>query len=348
MAKLLLLLCTQFSFVYIIHAQSFTASDLLEMPSLPDKSIGNFLNRRDFIPAGTNLVDNTIATVYREKKKKSKKVDSLASLRRIEIYKKGDSYFFAFHTPSKAEFTEGRKEILKEGFSCNKPSEISDTTSLLFQSRNITIRSAAAEEDGEQMYFFLLQSKQDPDISSIRYADDLAKFTSHEYLVSFFGEKNVKKDVYYFTETELRKCSVLFGNTSQQAVFVWKDEATLSDLAYVVISGILPTVGASQFTNSVAENKWILKSGLYSGMSMEDLVKLNEGDFEFYGRDSDFSFMINPRSSGNIDFSKTGIMLGCVDCNNDLLDHAKISASTAMRQRLKMTVFYIMIPPSGS
>jgi len=63
----------------------------------------------------------------------------------------------------------------------------------------------------------------------------------------FFGEKNVKKDGYYFSEKELRKCSVLFANTSQQAVFIWEDQINLRESLLCSYSGILPTQSTAKY-----------------------------------------------------------------------------------------------------
>jgi hypothetical protein len=319
--------------------------DLMTLASLPSKNIDNYMGKKDFVAAGKSVENNALALTFFEKTK-GKKNDTLNIIRRVTLYKKDNNSYFAFHTSCKNEFAEGRKKLLKTGFSCNDSSGANKLVPLTFQKRNITVQSTTAIEEGDPVYTFLLEKKELPNPTSIRFADDLVRFTSHEYLVSFFGEKNVKKDVYYFSETQLRKCSVLFAHSSQQAVFVWEDEVNLSGLSYVVISGILPTVSAAQFTGSVPENRWVLKSGLYSGMSMRELIELNKGDFEFFGRDSDFSFMVDPQNAGVINFKKIGIMLGCLDCNgSSLLSQARISAADALEHNLKLHVFYIMIAP---
>jgi hypothetical protein len=319
--------------------------DLVALASLSSKSIDNYMGKKDFQPAGKSMENDALATTFFEKKK-GKKNDTLNIIRTVSLYKKENSYYFAFHTTCKNEFTDGRKKLLKAGFNCNDSSGTGQLVPLTFQKRNITVQSTSGAEEGDPVYTFLLEKKELPNPASIRFADDLVRFTSHEYLVSFFGEKNVKKDVYYFSETKLRKCSVLFAHSSQQAVFVWEDEANLSGLSYVVVSGILPTVSAAQFTGSVPENRWVLKSGLYSGMSMRELLELNKSDFEFFGRDSDFSFMVDPQNDGAINFKKTGIMLGCLDCNaSSLLSRTRISAADALENNLKLHVFYIMIAP---
>ena len=155
----------------------------------------------------------------------------------------------------------------------------------------------------------------------------------------------MKKDVYYFSEKKLKKCSVLFGNSNRQVVFVWEDEDNLRELSYILISGVLPTENGMPFNDNISRNKWTFKSGIYSGMSIRDLLDLNGKDFTFYGEDSEFSMMIEPGNTGNIDFKKTGIMLTSLDGSPGILRKAKVSATAAIENHIALHVFYIMLTP---
>lgn len=309
---------------------------------MPSKSIDNFMSKKGFSPGGKGMMRNGITTITFYEKKKAGKSDSV--IRRVDLYKEADTYCYVFYTSSQKEYETGCRALLKAGFISSKTPDSTGAIPADFQKKNMTIRSGSAVQDEELMYSFRLRKKELPTVSGVQYAEDLLKFTSHELLVSFFGEKNVTKDQYFFTENELKKCSVLFPNSNQQALFVWNDEQNYGDLSYVLISGILPTEGAVQFSGYVRQNKWTTRNGLYSGMSLRELVQVHNGDFKFYGRDSEFAFMIEPGGKGNIDFKKTGIMLGCVDCSgNGLLDKEEISASEAMEYNLQLIVSYIMI-----
>jgi hypothetical protein len=171
-------------------------------------------------------------------------------------------------------------------------------------------------------------------------------FDSHEYLASYFGEENVKKDVYYFSEKKFKKCSVLFGNSNRQVVFVWEDEENLSKLSYILISGVMPTENGLPFNDNIGRNKWSFKNGIYSGMSIRELLEINNRDFKFYGVDSEFSMMVEPENTGYIDFKRVGIMLSCLDgTGSPILKKQKISAEEAVENRLALHVFYIMLTP---
>ncbi len=324
------------------QAQSFTTDDLVSIASMPVKSIDNYLSKKGFLPAGKAQMRNGITTMTFYQKRKGNSPDSVS--RRIDLFKELDTYCFAFYTTSQKEFMEGCRSLVKAGFISAKTPDSTGLSASDFQKKNITVKSGSAVEEDERTYSFVLRKKELPTVSGVQYAEDLLKFNSHELLASFFGEKNVIKDQYYFAENELKKCSVLFPNSNQQALFVWNDETNYSNLSYVLISGILPTAGAVQFSGYVRQNKWTTREGLYSGMSLLELATLNDSAFTFFGRDSEFAFMIDPSSRGNINFKKTGIMLGCVDCSaNALLDKDIISSKEALDYNLHIIVSYLMI-----
>ena len=252
--------------------------------------------------------------------------------------------YFAFHTPFLNEFLDGQKKIIEKGFNYSKRKEPGKSDSFFFQKRNLRIETKTGFDEDMMLYTFLVQKKEMPAPSSIRYAEDLLKFNSHEYLVSFFGEKNVKKDLYFFSEKELKSCSVLFGNSSRQAVFVWDDEDNHCDLAYILVSNVIPTVSAKKFDGVLKNNEWEMKNGVYSGMSIKELLKLNEKDFEIYGSQSKLSFMIKPESSGKIDFKKASIVLSCNNCNDDkLFNNLAVKAQAVKEENLPMYVYHIIL-----
>ena len=300
------------------------------------------MNKKGFRPVNRGPEDN-VMTVSFFQKRSDKIKDTEEVIRSVDMYKKEDAYCFALHTSSVDEYRKGRNLLKKAGFFYDKSKDSMGTVSLMFQNKNITVIVDSSKDDAGIQYTFLLQKKKLPDPAAIQYGEDLLQFDSHEYLVSFFGQNNVKKDVYYFSEKEMKKCSILFPNTGQQAIFVWENEADFCKLSYILISGILPTLSAVQYSGNVRQNKWILKSGIYSSMSIKELLQLNGGDFEFYGRNSEFSYMVAPKHTGYIDFKKTGIMLGCMNCSgSSLLEKPIVSAAEAVDNNLSLHIFYII------
>jgi hypothetical protein len=345
MGKFFFILIVSLSCMCNAHSQSITVDDLLALSSLSTKNIDSYLNKKGFVSAGKSLQDDLVGSTFIENRK-AKSKDTLGIIRSISLYKKEDIDYYVFHTSSVQEYRDGSNRLKKAGFFSDSSKGKGSAGPILFQKRNITVIANAEVEDGFTEYTFLLKKKELPNPNNIRYAEDLLMFDSHEYLVSFFGQKNVKQDVYYFSEKELKKCSVLFPNTSKQVTFIWNDEIALSKLSYILISGISPTASGVQFSASVSENKWNLKNGISCNMSIRELLDLNGDDFEFYGRNSEFSYMVAPENKGSIDFKKTGLTLGCFDCSSSsLLDQKKVSAGDAVDRGLAMYVVYIMIMP---
>ena len=301
------------------------------------------MHEKGFISGGRTLQNDAMALTFLGKTN-IKPEDTIIHSRTVNLYKINNTYCFAYQTSSWDEYNQGKRWLKKADFFYADCRDTGDASPLLFQRKNITIETGGSVEEGDSVYTFLLKKRELPIVS--RFADDLLKFDSHEYLISYFGEQNVKKDIYYFSEKEIKHCSVLFGNSNRQVVFIWKDEDNLCELSYILISGILPTENGLPFNDNIGRNKWAFKNGIYSGMSIRELLELNEKDFRFYGVNSDFSMMIAPESNGNIDFKKIGIMLSCLDgAGSPLLNKNMISAEEAVENRLALHVFYIMLSP---
>jgi len=303
------------------------------------------MNKNGFASHKTRQDDNLIMTSYFEKNK-AKKTDSV-TIRSVDLYKKDDIHYFALRTSSINEYLEGRRQLIKAGFVYDIKKDTSKATSMLFQKKNISIEAICGIEGDTTEYTFLLQKKELPHPATIQHAEDLLSFNSHEQLVSYFGQKNVKKDLYYFSEKKIKKCSVLFGNSTRQVVFVWEDENNHYNLSFLLISNIIPTASAQKFDDILPNNKWELKNGIHAGMSLIDLLKLNGKDFEIYGNQSEMAFMVKPGVSETIDFKKTTITLGCSNCNNNNLFRTSttLSALGIAGENLPVYVYNIIISP---
>ena len=178
------------------------------------------------------------------------------------------------------------------------------------------------------------------------YAEELLQFDSHEFLVSFFGVQNVKKDMYYFSEKELKKCSVLYSGTRRQAVFVWGDENNLNNLSYILVTNVLPTAGAEKNNPLTGNNEWQFQNGIREGMPIKELLKINEMDFDIYGNESELAFMVKPEKKGKIDFKKTAVMLSCSDCFDDKIFRQQVvSALDVAKENLPVCVYDVIIYP---
>ena len=186
-----------------------------------------------------------------------------------------------------------------------------------------------------------------PRPKEISFAEDLSAFTSHEYLRYYFGEQNVKKDIYYLSDKKVAKCSVLFPNTNRQVVFLWADEANNCSLSKIYIGGQLMAEINLKYENNIPENIWRLKSGVCQGMSLYQLRKLNDAAFNFNGGNSSNTGMVATDSTGKLDFKRESIILGCMNCSDPAFyKKAVINSDDAIEEERILFVHTIILDPS--
>ena len=234
----------------------------LHLPrQVPSKNIDHFMRKKGFEVAAVKTDSMGTQATFMIKLKKNNTYSG--TKRSIDISIHEDCKYFILHTASGEDYIEGEKTLVQLGFFYDTKKVIDSTASVFFQKGNITIQARPDNENNDLKYTFILKERKIP--STVKYAEELFQFDSHEFLVSFFGEQNVKKDMYYFSEKELKKCSVLFSGTKYQVVFVWGDENNLNNLLYILVPHVLPTAGAEKISLT-GNSEWQFKNGIYAGM----------------------------------------------------------------------------------
>lgn len=339
--RLLIIIVLLFT-VFQGYNQSFTVDDLAALAKLPSKDIDHYLNKKGFVLSESRNDSNETHATFTCKIKFNK--NAINPGKSIDICFKDNAKYFTLHTPDANEYQQGQQRLIKSKYFYDTLENITTEKSMLFQKANISIQATKEMQDSVMQYCFALKERSVP--SSLTYADDLLQFDSHEFLVSFFGEQNVKKDMYFFTEKELKKCSVLFSGTPHQAVFVWGDDNNLSDLMYILVTNKLPTKGAEDANPLAGNNEWQLKCGIHPGMELKDLLKINETDFDIYGNKSEMAFLIKPSQAGKVDFRKAAVMLACHECfDNKIFNQDVVSALAVAKANLPMRVFDVALYP---
>lgn len=327
--------------VSISFAQKFSAKEFLFASSLSEKKFGHYLSKK-FSPSGNKIRNDTIISIYSQKADR-KKANKDSVLRTLETYQSNNTFSFAFFTSSKKEFEENKKALYDEGFFC--PQDHDSIGSVLFQKKSMSVL-VNKQEDEDTVYSFLFQQADLPSVGKIKYADDLLQFYSHEYLVAVFGDKNVIRDVYYFSEKEFMKCTVLFPRTNRQAVFLWEDELNMCKLGTVIVGGNTNTGSSAHYNGLIDENVWHSKNGVYSGMSLNSLIRLNGNTFKFHGKNSISPYMIIPENNGSLDFNKNAVVLGCLNPNgSNELEKATVEADKIVHENLGLYVFMMIFYP---
>ena len=343
---LLFLIC--FLLVCDAHSQEFSAKDFLFASDVPSKKLESYLTRNHFLPGGSKIQDGNHVNIYRffKPQKGKKKKDTLHISRTIEICRAKNNFSFTYITSLKKEFDESLLELKESGFFCGNEK---DTTGVLFQRKNITVLASTLNQiDDDTLYSLVINQQELPLPETIQFAEDLLQFYSHEYLVSIFGESNVIKDLYYFSEKDVAKCSVLFPKTSRQAVFIWEDNVNLCKPAYLIIGGNMNTSTISNYDGVIGENVWNSKAGIYSGMSLNSLMALNGNSFKFYGKNSPSPYMIVPENTGSINFKTNRVVLGCLNPSSRLLSNSTVSADEIVSDNLGIYVYMMMLLPTAN
>jgi len=324
-------------------AQQFSAKEFLLAASFNEKRLEKFISK-DFSPAGNNYKNDTIINIYRIKIDKKKKIQD-SVIRRIETYQAKNYFSIAFVTSSTKEFEDNKKALYKEGFFCGQDND--SLKSILFQRKNYSVLVNRQEEE-DTLYSFQFHQEELPDISKIQYAEDLMQFTSHEYLLSVFGEKNVIKDVYYLSDKDVTKCSVLFPRTNRQAVFFWQDDQNMCKPSTIIIGGNMNTGSLKNYDGLINENVWMSKDGIYSGMSLYSLVRLNKATFNFYGKNSSSPYLVIPENTGTLDFKNNAVILGCLNPNgSNELENKIVETDKILQDNLGLYVFMMILYPQA-
>ena len=340
MKKLLLILILQNFALSKIQCQSFNIDDMVTLSHLPLKDIDHFIGKKAFSLFSSSSDSNIKSAFFIQKNRSGRKFTETG--RRIEIKINENSKCIKLYTPILNEYVEGQQRLIKSKYFYDTLKDVTKEPSMLFQKANIAIKATTIKQDSVTEYCFELTEKAIP--KSLEFAEDLLQFDSHQFLVNYFGEQNVKKDMYYLSETELKKCSVLFNGTPRQVVFVWGDETYLNNLEYILVSNVLPTKGAKENNPLSQNNEWQLRNGIYAGMPLKELLKINETDFDIYGNKSELSFLAKPGTEGKVDFKKTAVMFSCHECyDNKIFNQQLVSALAVAKANLPLRVFDVVV-----
>lgn len=216
-----------------------------------------------------------------------------------------------------------------------------------YQKGEMTVHIGEELRDEVRVFKIVVERRPVPSSSKVRFAEDLLNFDSHQALIAMFGQNNVKRRFYYFTEQDTVRCSVIFLNTDRQAIFLWEDQESFRKLSFLIIGGTLHAYADPDETQPVALNAWKSSTGLFTGMRLSEILRINEGDFNVFGYKSDFAMMAVPEKKGLIDFKTTGAVFGCLNCNGSpVMRKEKVSAQTALDERLQLYITSIVLSPS--
>jgi hypothetical protein len=279
-------------------------------------------------------------TVYSRKKKRDQ---SFTSISRFEG---DDTSAVIFQTTSTEEFENLKQDLTRQGF---KKILSDDKTDLRYQFGNTVVKTQIETGEQDTIYHVFIQRKKLPALHELIYAEDLLQLNSHEYISFVFGPANVKQDVFYFSETETNTCTVIYPNTNSQVIVVWEDQKNLRNISFMLIGGSLKESEGNSY-KQIEHNKWHSRQGVFLGMSLNDLVRINGENINLFGFETDQPGFITINNRGRIDFDRVGIQFNCLDCHEDrfytssgILNSGNLIRSSSRAYIKKL----IILPPPG-
>jgi hypothetical protein len=328
--------------ISVASAQDFDLKDLVGYTELSVQKFDAHIAKKSFKRDYFSPKENANSYTYFQTKK-SKRGEAVKTISHQSVK---DKTVVCYQTSSAGENANLKEQIRKAGFVHYSGRIKSNDKPLLFQKANFTITTSVEIKDSTSLYTVIVERKELPKAKEVVYAEDLAHFSSHEYLTAAFGERNVVKDVFYYSEKETNKCSVLFPNTNREVIFIWGDEDNYRTINFMMIGGGLLTKKSSDINHTIEHNVWRSNQGIYSGMSLQELQDLNGADLNFYGWHLEQAGMLAPRNSGHIDFKRVGIVLNCLNCSDRSFKSVNIvKSSEQLAEDRKIYVSTLIVIP---
>jgi hypothetical protein len=295
----------------VLHAQkhNYTLQTLVEYVSVHPDQFDAFVSKKGFKFMELDTLSNVQSAYHKLSKDKTME-------RMMKRADNGDTASLIFFTTVQTEFAEIKQELEKNQFFYPEGLKVQPPQYPDYQKGNLTVIPGVMKQEDKTWYTFKIKKHHLPAANNIMHAEDLLQLNSHESIVAVFGSQNVKKDVFYFSEKEISKCSILFPNTSVQVIFLWEDEINIKNIAFLILGGQTRNQGKTIY-NGNEFHKWRSSQGVSLGMSLKELQELNGVDIDFYGWETEQPGHVTSVNTGKIDLSTIGIQLDCLDCYGD-------------------------------
>lgn len=340
MRKMYLMLCA-LAFVCSARSQSLSLNDLVSYTAYTPSRFENSISKRGYRMDGFNTTaEGRSYTWHNKKSKEAPKEDPVE--KSIFKWDNNDKTTIGFQTTSANEFDALRQQLKENGYAF-----ANDAKTPLYQKGAITITPVQSGDSDKTVYSFRIERKALPKAKDILYAEDFLQLPSQEYLATVFGAAAVKPDLFYFSEHEMSRCTVLYPNTSMQVIFVWKDEQNLRDPAFILIGGQLMTQSGLASSKQIEQNVWKSKQGIYSGMSLGELQRLNGSTINIWDWQSSQPGVVSEKNGGTVDFKNLHLVLNCLDCDEDYTGKNKLlNSNDVLREGRRVYVSTIIVLPT--
>jgi hypothetical protein len=324
---------------YWTPAQKMNLKDLINLLNTNQNKIETQLQKKGFNRDFSTGNDHISYFQTRFNKKDTQPIS-----RAIEIARTESGEELVYQTSSFMEDSIFKKDILSAGFHCTAVNP-DPQAPLYFQKQNVVLKCFTEKVDSTVYYRVSACKKNIPKTKDIVYAEDLLQLDAHEYLAAAFGKQNVRQDSIYFTKTISKKCTVIFPNTSRQAIFIWNDQYNLREIAFIIIGEQLST--EEQVANPVMLSDWRSKQGIYCGMSLREIQNINKQPISFYNWRTASAGLLAPSNKGELNFECLKPVFNCMNCGFLYVDEKKdiIQSSYAIDENQKVYVASFVVLP---
>ena len=324
-----------------LHAQrkDLSLSDLLSFANVPNEHINYYAKKNGF-----RFVSDNPATEESMFHKKAGKENPTCFITRSL---KSDTSCILFRTYNEDEYKKLKSQVLDYGFKKIINKDLPVPNGYTYQKGNMIVKTDFIDQSDSSIYSLYIQKVSLPKSFEIFYAEDMLQFNSHEWLVSVFGDENVKKDAIDCGEAEKEICSVLFPGTNAQTIFLWKDKQNFMDISFIIIGGVLEDQEKNSTYKVIEQNKWRSRTGVYLGMPLGDLIKVHNNHINLYGWETEFPGFVSNDNKGNLDFKKIGVELECLDCREDKYysNNGMINSASVLGDRKRVYVGKLILIP---
>jgi hypothetical protein len=298
--------CLLLSLFATAQKRAFDLGDLVHSAFIPDEKLSTYVTRIGFKA-------NKLIELDPEQPQFINRHNKEKIIRFLTRHNTQEGATVAFETSSAQEYSLLKQDLLNHQFTriTGTPAEREE-----FQKENIII-TAYSPNGSDTNYRIRIDQKAMPLPTELVYAEDLLTINSHENLVAIYGRQHVRKDSFYFSEKDFTTCSVLFPNTFSQAVFLWEDKYNFRNTSFIIIGDRWDQNQAFLNTQGAAQNKWKSRSGVYIGMSLNEVVKVNNHHIELFGWSSENPGYAAMNNRGKLDFRRVGLQFLCLDCKED-------------------------------
>lgn len=330
-----------------VWSQLPALQDMLAYPDQSDKKLEQMLVKLGYAAVDRSQLPDTVFYAW---KAVASAADSTAEHvdRNIAKCTSNGATLYFFQTSSEKEFARLLAEGQRLGAVCPQPPTV-QALPLLMQYQQMQMLAFVDQSKSQRLYTLRVEKKKLPAVKQLQYAEQLLLFDSDELLAAYFGREQVRRDLYYFSEKEINKCSILFPNSPRQAIYIWQDQEHRMGIDQVIIGSMTNSGQLAGYSGMLDGNTWNFRNGIEFNMRMDQLLRLNQEDFYFFGRKSPYYLMLKPGSRGKIDFSGTGIVFDCLNCVADpALNAEQISAREAVEAGLRLHISLIILWPANS